>query len=192
MHERESAQQGERVPSRLDRKSPMSLRRSDNANQTFVTADDTGQVLPPKERCVERPDLSINYLQPVPLANNGPNRRDPDGDLIPAKYEAHPSHDAFRTDETLLAPISIEKSGRSAAWLQMQNGYTRSLVAHFFVGAGAENGNAIGRRSLNIGVIPTITAIEPFWGVQIAHVCLSVPHRRSQSNLQVAFRRLNL
>ena len=168
MHERESAQQVERVPSRLDRKSPMSLRRSDNANQTFITADDTGQMLPPKKRGVERPDLSINYLQPVPLANNRANRRDPDGDPIPAKHEAHPGHHSFRTDETLLAPIRIEKSGRSEAWLQMQNGYSRSLVAHFFVGAGAENGNAIGRRLLNMAVVPTVTAIQPFWGGQIA------------------------
>src|SRR6476660_867945 len=101
MHERESAQQVERVPSRIDRKSPMSLRWSDNANQTLVTADDTGQVLTQTKRRVERPDLSINYLQPVPLANNGPNRRDPDGDPIPAKHEAHTSYDSFRTDETL-------------------------------------------------------------------------------------------
>ena len=192
MHERESAQQVERVPSRLDRKSPMSLRRSDNANQTFVTADDTGQMLPPKKRGVERPDLSINYLQPVSLANNGPNRQDPDGDPIPAKYEAYPSHDSFRTDEALLAPVSIEKSSRSAARLQMQNGYSWSLVAYFFVGAGTENSNAIGRRSLNMGVIPTITAIQPFWGFQIAQGCLSVAHRRSRSDLQVAFRGLNL
>ena len=180
MHERESAQQVERVPSRLDRKSPMSRRRSDNANQTFVTANDTGQMLSPKKRSVERPDLSINRLQTVPFANNGPNRRDPDGDPIPAEYEPHPSHDSFRTDQALLAPVRIEESGRSGAWQQMQDRYSWSLVAHFFVSAGTENSNAIGRRSLNTGVIPTITAIQPFWGFQIAQGCLSVPHRKSQ------------
>ena len=88
------------------------------------------------------------------------------------------------TPSERIRPCSLPYASKSRVALgrgsRCRIGIPGPLVAHFFVSAGTENSNAIGRRSLNTGVIPTITAIQPFWGFQIAQGCLSVPHRKSQ------------
>ena len=73
MHECESRQEVWRVSSRFNHETPMSLRRTDEADQYFVAVDGTSQMLPPVERSIEHPNLTISDLEPVAFADCGPD-----------------------------------------------------------------------------------------------------------------------